>query len=339
MSFHLFPQLVPLDETQARQHFPNGVGHCVFSSPAFQRLMAREMEPSWRQCLIRATTGDGTTLSVPVFAWVGRWRRVEITVRPLPFCVGPLEVPVVTEDVVQAVLHAVQTPFTTGFAWWLPPGFTWSRTTPLGRPWLGRQCLTFDDTYIITLDRPAAEYLKTRVSHMHRRHVQTSYNRGLEIIERPGPDLIEEYYQLYARIHAERQWMDTRLSAAFFHGIATDLEDGGRLILMRYRGQIVGGGVLLFDRQAVHYFQGVQDRNVKAVFPHAVLHALALEYAQTRGISQVNLGGVNAGNQGLLEFKRAWGAEPLPVPAIQWRYDGSPLVRKMVHAVWGPESR
>jgi len=88
---------------------------------------------------------------------------------------------------------------------------------------------------------------------------------------------------------------------------------------MQHEGKVVGGGVLLFDQHAVHYFQGTTDRKVKDVFPHSVLCFEALKAASARGVRFVNLGGINDGNKGLIQFKLSWGATVMSVPLIRWR--------------------
>jgi lipid II:glycine glycyltransferase (peptidoglycan interpeptide bridge formation enzyme) len=99
---------------------------------------------------------------------------------------------------------------------------------------------------------------------------------------------------------------------------------------MRYRDRVVGGGVLLFDQQAVHTFQSAIDRNVKIIYPHAVFNALAIEQAEARGLRYVNFGGINAGNEGLRQYKQAWGAVATPVTVVRWQVTVPPRVKRAV---------
>lgn len=331
-NWRLFPRLREPDWAYWERLFPEGLGPSIFSAPAWQRLMAAEVERPWRLMFLQAGA-ETEPLTLPVFVRDGNWGRHEIRVYPVSYYVTPLETQTLDEGHIGTIIRAVQVPFTAVFVWWLPPWSAWRLPASSFRRGFGQSQWSLDETYVVTLDRPAAEYLNECVSQRHARQVRVSYDRGLEIIERPGPDLIEEYYQLYARVWAQEQWIGAKLAPAFFHGVVTNLGDGGRLILMRYQGQVVGGGVILFDRQAVHYYQGTQDRNIKAVFPHSVLLAWAMEQAQVRGLARMNLGGVNPGNQGLVEFKRSWGAEVMPVPVVRWQYDGPALVRKTVQGI------
>jgi hypothetical protein len=328
INWRLFPPLQEPDWAYWDECFPGGLGPSIFSAPAWQRLMCEEMKPDWRLMFLRTNGMDARCL-LPVFVRKGHWGRMEITVRPVAYYVTPINAELLNESMIQRVILAPQTPFTAGFTWWLPPWSPWQALVIPGTCPLGSVDWSFGETYVIPLRGSVAEHLETQVSRMHTRHIRTSYHRGLEIIDSPSEDLIDEYYQLYARVRVEEQWIGPQFTPSFFHGVATTLRDGGRLLVMQYKGRVVGGGVLLFDHQAVHYFQGTIDRRIKEVFPHPVLYAVALKYAEAQGLSHVNLGGVNAGNQGLLRFKQSWGAIACTVPVVRWRFDGPPLARQI----------
>jgi hypothetical protein len=182
---------------------------------------------------------------------------------------------------------------------------------------------------LITLDRPVDDYLRDVVSETQHQQVRMSYRRGLEILTNPPPAVIQEYYALYHRIYEVQNWTGPLFPAAFFDGVAGSMQEGGELVVMRLNGRVVGGGVLLFDRHAVHYFQGTTDRNVKNVFPHSVLIEIALRRAEARGLRYVNLGGVNDGNKGLIRFKQFWGARPAPVPAVTFHCRRGDLLKRL----------
>ena len=185
--------------------------------------------------------------------------------------------------------------------------------------WAGALTRSSSGTFLIALEGSVESHLANKVSATQLRHLRVSKTRGLEVQLNPAPHLVDEYYALYSRVWEERSWTGKRFSAAFFHGVATELGDGGRLVLMLYGGRVVGGGVLLVDRHAVHYFQGAFDRHQKEVYPACVLYATALQEAGKRGLRYVNLGGVNEGNEGLIRFKESWGARLTPVSMITWR--------------------
>jgi lipid II:glycine glycyltransferase (peptidoglycan interpeptide bridge formation enzyme) len=101
-------------------------------------------------------------------------------------------------------------------------------------------------------------------------------------------------------------------------------------------GRVVGGGVLLFDQRAVHYFMGATDRSVREVSAHDALYLHALRRADERGLAWVNLGGINEGNRGLVQFKRAWGAEAATVTGLRWESGARVLWENVTGAGGGP---
>jgi lipid II:glycine glycyltransferase (peptidoglycan interpeptide bridge formation enzyme) len=190
------------------------------------------------------------------------------------------------------------------------------------------------ETYLITLNQPAAEYLTTNVQRAQRQHIRTNEREGLEMVHHPGPELTDEYYDLYLRVWSSRNWGGKQFSRSFFHGVCNTLGKGGELAVIRHQGKVVGGGVMLFDRYAVHLFQATMDREVKGIYPHVFLYKSAIEEAEKRGLRYVNLGGINKGNTGLQRFKQEWGATATPIPTIKWYHNGfGRLKRTAFHAM------
>jgi hypothetical protein len=318
MVWKFLPTLTEPDQGKWERHFPSGVGGSAYSSPDFQRMMFREYGAGWQLRLLRVTGGD-QELSLPVFARLNRYRRYQLAVHPIAYNVIPIELDVVTTETVTRVLDAVDRVGAAAFEWWLPPWTSWRPADFDASRYGDRLTIGSIDSYAISCDMSYEDHLAQRVRSKRRQNVRTSFARGLEIIESPPPVMVDEYYELYHRMHIEQHWNGRAFSREFFHDVATRLGDGGQLLVMRFENRVVGGGVLLFDRHAVHLFHGTVDRSVKAVSPHAVLYSEVLKRAYGRGLRYVNLGGVNPGNDSLVDFKKSWGAEPMAVPRLQWR--------------------
>ncbi|MBN1491108.1 MAG: GNAT family N-acetyltransferase [Phycisphaerae bacterium] len=316
----LFPSLTPPDWGYWESLYPNGMGASTFSAPAWQRLMCEEETALGQLMFLQGRSSDGRILSLPVFVQTNRWRRYEINVRPVAYSVMPIEGGVIDDVAVGTILGAAESLFTAGFTWWLPPWSSFRQSTLQDRAW--QRCLKCSsvDTYLITLRGSVEKHLIEEVTETQRYQVRSSYRRGLEVLSNPPADVVNEYYQLYTRVWENRGWTGRQFSARFFHGVATQLQQGGELLVMRLNGRVVGGGVLLFDRYAVHYFQGTTDRDTKGVFPHSVLIDMALRRAESLGVTRVNLGGVDYGNIGLIHFKMFWGARSTPVPIVMFHY-------------------
>jgi hypothetical protein len=355
MNRTLLPSLCVPDPEYWRRFYPDGIGPSIFSSPGWQYLMQQELGPPWQTFFLRCCTPGGSTLSLPVLAKKSLWGRLEIITRPVAYYVTPMEgISSGCEEAVRSLIRAAGTPFTAALTWWLPPWCVWRPAEANGggckacnrsglSPWCSLRAnpdrcrpesrfltSSLDDTYLITLDEPSDEFLVRRVQKRQRQHAETSLQMGVEVVSGPSQDQVDEYYQLYMRVYGQRAWEGPPYSLGLFLGVCRTLGRGGELVLMRYQGRTIGGGVLLYDRYAVHIFQATTDREVKGVYPHPLLYRIAIERAASRGLHFVNLGGVNEGNEGLKRFKREWGARPTPVSLVRWQCSGRDLLKTVL---------
>lgn len=317
MTWNLYPTLEEPDYCAWEQYFPSGVGGSAFSSPRFQRLILCEYGPGWQQRMLRVT-GKSQCLSLPVLVRRIRHRRYHLVAPPTSYYVVPIEQDSVTSETVIDVLDAVDRIGTARFTWWLPP---WTSLRPADfdtNRYGDRLQLSSFDTFVISCETNYEEHWTQRVRKVRRYEARTSLARGLEVLESPPPEVVDEYYELYRRVHSAQCWVGPQFHRRFFQDAAINLGDGGKLFVMRLKDRVVGGGVLLFDRHAVHYYQGARDSAIKGVFPHSVLYSEALKRAYKLGLRYVNLGPVNEGNDQLANFKRSWGAVPMTVPVVHW---------------------
>ncbi|HET6584427.1 MAG TPA: GNAT family N-acetyltransferase, partial [Nannocystaceae bacterium] len=189
---------------------------------------------------------------------------------------------------------------------------------PARPTWYGTLEWHTDPTYVVELESSAEHHLAHVCSQRHLRDLKTTRKRGLVVVTTPTPAQRAAYVELYRKEHAARGWSGEIFDASLFEIVAERMGRGGELVVLVHDDRVVGGGVLLYDRHAVHYFQGTVDRDVKGVYPHVSLLAHALEQAELRGVRRLNMGGVNEGNESLIRFKESWGAKPLFVPRLAW---------------------
>jgi len=301
--------------------FPDGLGASAFSSPGMQRalLELERVEPGhapWEQ---RALSIDGSDLWLPVLGRRDRFGRWELKVLPVGYDVMPVQRARLREAEIVAWMSALCTPRITFFIWWLPSWHTDGMRLESRRSLSGNVEVGSNNTYVIGIDGTAENHLEKQVSSTMRRYVRRNDKAGVTVIGNPDADQIDAYFRIYEQSFHDNAWVGEMFPRRFFDVVARDLGKGGELAVVLHGGKVVGGGVLVFDRSAVHYFQGAIDRSLKDINPHVALYWYALRCAEARGIRHVNLGGINDGNEGLVRFKTSWGGVETPSPMLTFR--------------------
>lgn len=324
LSLALAPHLVEPPWSEWERRYPNGLGVSAFSSPAWQRVTRTLVEPEYDLCVLVANDGE-KRYSLPIYARPWRFGRVELLCQPTAYYQLPIECERAEPACIEPLVQAAHAPLTSAFRWWLPPWLA-------GNSSAARRDV---DTYVIDVSgqRDADAFMERSVRRRFREYVRSSHRHGVEILATPTSREVDAYYELYQRTYTERQWVGDAFPREFFDAVAHDLGEGGKLVVIRHDGRVVGGGVVLFDHYAVHYFQGVTERDNGEVKPHLVLYDWLIRTACARGLCYVNLGGVNEGNASLVQFKTSWGARAVPVERVDWTIDRSWLRARLRRAV------
>jgi hypothetical protein len=310
--------LVAPDYGTWTRHYPDGFGASVFSGPALQRIMAALAAPWWRPRHL-VIEGPRRVLTLPVLAREASFARIDLRVVPVAYYVTPIESAVLATDEVVALQRALCTPAIRSACAWLPP---WSTDVDAVRSFawsFGDMRCTWVPTWLVRRTLPFERHMREVAHHRHRRELLHNQRRGLELVRDPSPADRRAYVELYHREHARRGWCGEPWPIALFDGVVDMLGRGGELVTMRRGGRVVGGGVLLYDRHAVHYFQGVMDRDERGVHPMAELMAYALRRSEELDVPHVNFGGVNDENQSLVAYKASWGAQAVRVARLWWQ--------------------
>ncbi len=308
--------LVSPDLEMWHRQYPDGVGPSAFSAPGWQQLMASEEGPPWSQRVLRVESA-GKGLSIPVLARRARLGRWILMTQPIAYYVTPIEKGVVEPQDLELLLCALR--FRPTIAWfqlWLAP---WSLARPSSQHrGFGHLGVREVETFVIRLDKDVDYHLQEQLGRARQRGIRANERERVSVVDDPSPQQRDAYYRLYCDAHQERDWVGKLFSRDFFEGVATRLGRGGKLCVVLHGDRVMGGGVLLYDRCAVHYFQGAVDRSIPEVSPHDALYLFTLREAERRGLRWVNLGGINPGNQSLVRFKQSWGATAEISWALRW---------------------
>ena len=87
-----------------------------------------------------------------------------------------------------------------------------------------------------------------------------------------------------------------------------------QVLLAEHEGTVIAGIVLLASGTTLHYAYGASDERYLYLAPNNLLMWTAITWGCTHGYEVFDFGRTAQDNEGLMEFKRRWGAvkEPLP---------------------------
>ncbi|MFH0809961.1 MAG: GNAT family N-acetyltransferase [Pseudomonadota bacterium] len=93
------------------------------------------------------------------------------------------------------------------------------------------------------------------------------------------------------------------------------------LLLAELSGQPVAGMVLFHSGNTAYYKYGASDPRYLRLRCNHLLMWRAMEWSKERGCSTLDLGRTYLGNEGLMRYKRSWGARQTPL--TYWQYPPS----------------
>ncbi len=108
-----------------------------------------------------------------------------------------------------------------------------------------------------------------------------------------------------------------------------------RLLLAEYEGNTIAGIILFASDTTLHYAYGASDEHHLKLAPNNLLYWDAITWGCEQGYKVFDLGRTARDNEGLMEFKRRWGAiqEPLPVLLLSAYCWFSLHIRKKPHVL------
>ena len=136
-----------------------------------------------------------------------------------------------------------------------------------------------------------------------RRNMRKAVRHGLEArFGKAYQQFADLYYDTMTRLGADPYYFFSR---NLFEGLA-DLNDRSAVLLeILYQGQVVAGGVFLFDESTLHYFLGGSTLVGRDVAANDFLMFKIMEWGCRKGFTCFHLGGGTSlePNDGLMRFK------------------------------------
>lgn len=147
------------------------------------------------------------------------------------------------------------------------------------------------------------------------RQIKKSQKLGVEVYIAQRREEVDHYYRLHLLTRCKKHGMPSQ-PKRFFSALWDNFAPSGvlQLLLAKYQGTVIAGIILLASRTTVRYAYGASDERYLNMAPNNLLIWTAIKWSCEQGYHTLNLGRTACDNEGLMEYKRRWGAieEPLP---------------------------
>jgi CelD/BcsL family acetyltransferase involved in cellulose biosynthesis len=170
----------------------------------------------------------------------------------------------------------------------------------------------------LSLTKDLDELLR-RLKSNTRRNIKTSIRTGVDVRMANSPEGMRSFFDLH--VQTRRRHGLPPQPFAFFEKTVVNLiqRDLGSVALATYQNRIVAGMVFLhFGSEAVYKY-GASDPRYLHVRPNNAIMWKAIKKYKERGVKELCFGRTAPWQEGLLQFKRGWGAAERRVE--YYRYD------------------
>lgn len=147
------------------------------------------------------------------------------------------------------------------------------------------------------------------------RQIKKSQNLGVQVRVAKSREDMQHYYQLHLLTRSKKHGMPTQ-PLKFFYGLWDTFaaNDAMQLLLAEYQGTVIAAMILLASGTTVRYAYGASDEKYLHLAPNNMLMWSTIKWGCLQGYKTLDLGRTARDNQGLMEFKRRWGASMEPLP-------------------------
>jgi FemAB-related protein (PEP-CTERM system-associated) len=148
-----------------------------------------------------------------------------------------------------------------------------------------------------------------------KRKVRKSKKLGVQVRLSQHRADMAEYYRLHLLTRSKKHGMPAQSGRFFFELWDSFFASGAmKLLLAEYQGTVIASEILFISGATVRSVYNASDKRYLHLAPNTLLLWEAISWSCSQGYQRLELGRTTQDNQGLMEFKRAWGSikEPLP---------------------------
>ncbi len=145
--------------------------------------------------------------------------------------------------------------------------------------------------------------------------VKKSQKLGVQVRIAQQREDMAHYYRLHLQTRCKKHGMPAQPQRHFYELWDRFAKSGAtQLLLAEYQGTVIAGMILLASGTILRYAYGASDEHFLNLAPNNLLMWTAIKLGCTLGYQTFDMGRTSCDNEGLMEFKRRWGAvkEPLP---------------------------
>ncbi|MBX5451417.1 lipid II:glycine glycyltransferase FemX [Thermogemmatispora sp.] len=158
------------------------------------------------------------------------------------------------------------------------------------------------------------------------RQIRKATQLGVQVRLAERREEMLSYYQLHLRTRCKKHGLPAQPKRFFLELWDTFAASGRlRLWLAEYRGKPIAGMIFLVAGGLVRYAYGASHERYLPLAPNNLLMWQAIKQACDERFRALDLGRTACANQGLMEFKRRWGAEKLPLPYYYYPRQAGPV--------------
>jgi lipid II:glycine glycyltransferase (peptidoglycan interpeptide bridge formation enzyme) len=163
--------------------------------------------------------------------------------------------------------------------------------------------------------------------------VKKSQKLGVHIRRAQNRADVAHYYRLHLKTRSKKHGMPAQPQRYFYELWDSFAGKGGmHLLLAEYQETIIAGMILLTSGDTIRYAYGASDEQYLRLAPNNLLMWEAISLGCSLGCQTFDLGRTACDNEGLMEFKRRWGAIKEPIP--YYYYPGTAGLASTSEASW-----